>query len=118
MRIKRAVIKKAKKKKFLKAVKGYRGAASRRISLAKERFFKSGVYAYRGRKQKKRDYRRMWIIRINAAARLNGIRYNELIHGLKLAGVNINRKMLSEIAATDAEAFQEYVQIARSSLGQ
>ena len=79
-------------------------------------YFRSGVYSYVGRKDKKGQYRRMWIIRINAAARLNGMKYSQLIHGLKLAGVNINRKMLSEIAATDLNTFKEYVDIAKASL--
>jgi len=117
MRVKRAVIKKSKKKKYLKAVKGYRGATSRRYSLAKERFYRSGVYSYVGRKDKKGEYRRMWIVRINAAARLNDLKYNELIHGLKLAGVNINRKMLAEVAATDMDAFVNYANIAKEALG-
>lgn len=116
MRIKRAVMSKSKRKKFLKAAKGYRGALSRRVRLAKEMYFRSGVYSYVGRKDKKGQYRRMWIIRINAAARLNGMKYSQLIHGLKLAGVNINRKMLSEIAATDLNTFKEYVDIAKASL--
>jgi len=116
MRIKRGVLKKSKKKKFLKAVKGYRGAKSRRVSLAKEQYFRSGVYAFAGRKQKKRDYRKLWIVRINAAARMNGIKYNDLIHGLKEADVRINRKMLSELAATDMSAFKAYVDIAKGAL--
>ncbi len=116
MRIKRAVISKSKRKKFLKAAKGYRGALSRRVRLAKEMYFHSGVYSYVGRKDKKGQYRRMWIIRINAAARMSGMKYGELIHGLKLAGVSINRKMLSEIAATDLNTFKEYIDIAKASL--
>jgi large subunit ribosomal protein L20 len=116
MRIKRAVIKKSKRKKFLKSTKGYRGAASRRYSLAIERFYRSGVYSYVGRKDKKREYRKLWIVRINAAARMSGLRYNELIHGLKVAGVSINRKMLSEIAVNDFTAFEEYAKIAKEAL--
>ena len=116
MRVKRGVLKKSKKKRYLKAAKGYRGAKSRRVSLAKEQFFRSGVYAFAGRKQKKRDYRKLWIVRINAAARMNDIKYNELIHGLKEAGVRINRKMLSELAATDMNAFKAYVKIAKEAL--
>src|SRR6056297_2781000 len=116
MRIKRGVLKKSKKKRYLKAAKGYRGAKSRRVSLAKEQFFRSGVYAFAGRKQKKRDYRKLWIVRINAAARMHDMKYNELIHGLKEAGVKINRKMLAEIAATDLDAFKGYVDIAKENL--
>lgn len=116
MRIKRAVLSKSKRKKFLKAAKGYRGALSRRVNTAKEMYFKSGIYSYVGRKDKKGQYRRMWIIRISAAARMNGMKYNELIHGLKLAGVQINRKMLSEMAAKEFTVFKEYVEIAKASL--
>lgn len=116
MRIKRAVTSRKKKKKFLKAAKGYRGAMSRRYSLAKEQFYRSGAYAYQGRKKKKGDFRRLWITRINAAARNEGIKYNELIHGLKIANININRKMLSDIAINDYETFKEYVNIAKKAL--
>ncbi|WGS65275.1 50S ribosomal protein L20 [Marinitoga aeolica] len=116
MRVKRAVHAKKKRRKYLKAAKGYRGALSRRYVLAKQQFFRSGKYAYAGRKQKKRDFRRLWITRINAAARNEGLKYNDLIHGLKLAGVNINRKMLSELAVNDYEAFREYVNIAKEAL--
>ncbi len=116
MRVKRGVVKKSKKKKFLKAAKGYRGSKSRRLRLAKEQYYRSGTYSYAGRKQKKRDYRKMWIVRINAAARMHDMKYNELIHGLKEAGVKINRKMLAEIAATDLDAFKGYVDIAKENL--
>ncbi|MDY6894348.1 MAG: 50S ribosomal protein L20 [Thermotogota bacterium] len=118
MRIKRSVASRKKKKKYLKAAKGYTGALSRRYSLAKQQYYKSGKYSYAGRKNKKRDYRNLWITRINAAARAQGLKYNELIHGLKLANVDINRKMLSELAVNDPDGFNEYVNIAKQSLAE
>ncbi|ACR80143.1 MULTISPECIES: 50S ribosomal protein L20 [Kosmotoga] len=117
MRVKGGVNSKKKKRKYLKAAKGYRGALSRRYRLAKQYYIRSGVYAYVGRKQKKRDFRKLWITRINAAARMEGIKYSELIHGLKLSGVNINRKMLADLAVNDFEAFKEYVALAKEALG-
>lgn len=117
MRVKGGVNSKKKKRKYLKAAKGYRGALSRRYRLAKQYYIRSGVYAYVGRKQKKRDFRKLWITRINAAARMEGIKYSELIHGLKLAGVNINRKMLADLAVNDFEAFKEYAALAKEMLG-
>ncbi|AEH51977.1 50S ribosomal protein L20 [Pseudothermotoga thermarum] len=116
MRIKRAVHAKKKRKKYLKAAKGYRGALSRRYRLAKQHYFRAKMYAYIGRKLKKRNFRRIWITRINFAARQNGIKYSQLIHGLRLANVNINRKMLAELAVNDPAAFAEYVRIAKESL--
>ncbi len=116
MRVKGGVAAKKKKKKILKAARGYRGALSRRYRLAKQYYIKSGFYSYFGRKEKKRDFRKLWITRINAAARSLGIKYNELIHGLKEAGVNINRKMLADLAVNDFEAFKEYVSIARETI--
>ncbi|MDN5342812.1 MULTISPECIES: 50S ribosomal protein L20 [Oceanotoga] len=116
MRVKRAVNARKKRKKILKAAKGYRGALSRRYTLAKEQYLRNGNFEYADRKKKKRNYRRLWVTRINAAARMEGMKYNELIHGLKLANVNINRKMLAEIAATDMESFKEYVNIAKEAL--
>jgi large subunit ribosomal protein L20 len=116
MRIKRAVSAKKKKKKFLKHAKGYRGALKRRLVLAKQQFFRSGAYAFAGRKKKKGDFRRLWITRINAAARAEGLRYGDLIHGLKLANVNVNRKMLSEMAIYDIASFKEYIEIAKNAL--
>jgi len=117
MRVKGGVNSKKKKRKYLKAAKGYRGALSRRYRLAKQYYIRSGVYAYVGRKQKKRDFRKLWITRINAAARMEGIKYSELIHGLKLSGVNINRKMLADLAVNDFEAFKESVALAKEALG-
>ncbi|HOO75623.1 MAG: 50S ribosomal protein L20 [Thermotogae bacterium] len=116
MRVKRAMTARKKKKMFLKAAKGYSGAIGRRYRLAKQQFYKSGVYAYTGRKDKKGDFRRLWITRISAAARAEGMRYNELIHGLKIANVNINRKMLSDLAISDYDSFKEYIDIAKKAL--
>ena len=116
MRIKRAVHAKKKRKKFLKEAKGYRGAWSRRYKLAKQQYYRSGEYAYRGRKEKKRFMRRLWIIRINAFARQNGLKYNEFMHGLKLAGVEVNRKMLADLAVNNPEVMEKYVEMAKESL--
>ncbi len=103
-------------KRVLKLAKGYRGAKSKQFKTAKQAVMKSGVYAYVGRKQKKRDFRRLWIARINAAARQNGISYSQLMHGLKLAEMDINRKMLAELAVSDAAAFTALVEVAKSQL--
>ena len=96
--------------------KGYWGAKSKHFKMAKEAVMKSGNYAYIGRRQKKRDFRRLWITRINAACRMNGITYSAFINGLKKANINLNRKMLSEIAVADEKAFQELVNQAKSAL--
>jgi large subunit ribosomal protein L20 len=112
-RIKRGVIKRKKHKKVLKETKGYYGSHSRSYRLAKEELFKSLSYSYRDRKNRKRTFRELWIIRINAAARSNGISYNEFINGLKLANIEINRKMLSEIAVNDPGAFQKLAEMAK-----
>ncbi len=116
MRVKRAVHAKKKRRKVLKEAKGYRGALSRRYKLAKQMYIRSGVFAYAERKKKKRNMRKLWIIRINAAARNEGMKYSEFIHGLKVAGVQINRKMLADLAVNDPEAFKRYVEIAREAL--
>lgn len=116
MRIKRGITKKQRHKKVLKAAKGYRGAKGTRYTLAKEAVTKSGVYAYAGRKNKKRDMRALWITRINIAARNAGLKYSDLVHGLGLAGVNINRKMLADLAVYDIETFNSYVEVARKHL--
>ncbi|HCZ06449.1 MAG: large subunit ribosomal protein [Thermotogota bacterium] len=116
MRVKTSVAWRKKRKKILKRAKGYRGALSRRYRLAKQMYYRSGAFAFRGRKEKKRNFRRLWITRINIAARNEGLKYSDLIHGLKLAGVNINRKMLAELAVNDAEAFKAYVEIAKEAL--
>ncbi len=117
MRIKRSLhAKKKRRERFLKAAKGYRGAISRRYKLAKQHYYRAKWYAYVGRKIKKRDYRSIWISRINIAARQNGLKYSQLMHGLKLASIAVNRKMLAELAVNDPTAFVEYVKIAKEHL--
>ena len=115
MRIKRAVNGNKNRKKVLKLAKGYYGAKSKQFRVANEAVMKSQAYAFVGRKLKKRDFRTLWIARISAAARLNGISYSKLIHGLKNAGVQINRKMLSELAIYNAEAFTSLVETAKAN---
>ncbi len=115
-RIKRGVIKRKKHSKILKQTKGYYGSHSRSYRLAKEELLKSLSYAYRDRKAKKRTFRSLWITRINAAARANGLTYNAFINGLKLAKVDINRKMLSDIAVNDPLAFTKLTEIAKKQV--
>ena len=107
MRIKRAVNGVKKRRKILKQAKGYFGSKSRLYRVARQAVMKSLNYAYVGRKLKKRDFRQLWIARINAAARLNGLSYSRLMHGLKVAGIDLNRKVLADIAVNDAQAFTE-----------
>ena len=109
-RVKGAVHTRARHKKILKLAKGYRGAKSKLFRTANEAVMKSLVYAYRDRKQKKREFRQLWIARINAAARMNGMSYSRFMNGLKTAGIEINRKMLSEIAISDPGAFTKLVE--------
>ena len=116
MRVKRAVNGNKNRKKVLKLAKGYYGAKSKQFRVANEAVMKSQAYAFVGRKLKKRDFRSMWITRINAAARINGISYSKLIHGLKNAGVQVNRKMLSELAIYNAEAFTSLAETAKAHL--
>ena len=116
MRIKRAVNGVKKRRAILKAAKGYRGAKSKLYRVAREAVMKSGQYAYVGRKLKKRDMRSLWITRINAACRTNGISYSNFINGLKKANIELNRKVLAEIAATDAVAFTKLVESAKKAL--
>ncbi len=111
-RVKTARITRKKHKKVLKMAKGYYGAKSVRFRMAKQAVMKSLQYAYVGRKLKKRDFRKLWIARINAAARANGTNYSSLINGLKKAEININRKMLAEMAVNDPAAFTELVKVA------
>jgi len=115
-RVKRAVNANKKKKKVLKLAKGYFGAKSKQYKAASQAVMRSMSYAYVGRRLKKRDYRKLWIIRINAAARQNGISYSRLINGLKLAGVEINRKMLAEMAVNDPDGFTQVVDVAKKKL--
>ena len=112
-RVKNGAVTKARHKKVLKEAKGYFGSKHRLYKTAKEQLMHSGQYAYRDRRQKKRDFRKLWITRINAACRLNDISYSRFIEGLTKAGVEVNRKMLSEIAINDPKAFSELVKVAR-----
>ena len=114
-RVKTARTTRARHKKVLKQAKGYYGAKHYRYRNAKQAVMKSGMYAYVGRKDKKSDFRKLWITRINAAARSNGITYSNLIAGLKKANVTINRKMLAEIAVSDPKAFTEIVEVAKNA---
>ena len=115
-RVKGALATRKRRKRVLKLAKGYRGAKSKQFRTAKQAVMKSLVYAYIGRKQRKRDFRRLWITRISAAAKLNGINYSQFMNGLKKAGVDINRKMLSEIAIADPAAFTQLVEKAKAAL--
>ena len=114
-RVKTAIITRNKHKKILKRAKGYYGAKHYRFRMAKQAVMKSGMYAYVGRKDRKSNFRKLWISRINAAARMNGITYSNLINGLKKANVVINRKMLAEIAVSDPKAFTEIAEIAKKA---
>ena len=105
----------ARHNKVLKAAKGYRGGKSRLYKTAKEAVERSMVYAFRDRKQRKRDYRKLWIMRINAAARVHGMSYNAFIHGLKASQIDINRKVLADIAVHDAEAFARLAEAAKQA---
>jgi len=115
-RVKRGVTKHQRHKKVLKLAKGYRGAKSKLFRPANEQVMHSLAYAYVHRKDKKGDFRKLWIARINAAARLNGISYSRMMDGLKKAGVTINRKMLADLAVNDAAAFTELVNVAKAQL--
>lgn len=115
-RIKGAMATRKRRKKTLKLAKGYFGAKHRLFKTAKEAVMKSGNYAYIGRKQKKRDFRRLWITRISAGAKMNGMNYSTLMNGLKKANVEINRKMLSEIAISDPAAFTALCEQAKAAL--
>ncbi len=108
-RVKGAMKTRARHKKILKLAKGYRGAKSKLFRTANQAVMKSLAYAYRDRKAKKREFRQLWIARINAAARMNGISYSKFMNGLKNKGIEINRKMLAEIAVSDPEAFKSLV---------
>ena len=116
MRIKRGVNAVKKRRKILRAAKGYFGLKSTNYRIAREAVMKSGNYAYVGRRLKKRDMRSLWIARINAAARANGLSYSKLIHGLKLANIDLNRKSLAEIAVNDATTFARLAETAKAKL--
>ncbi len=115
-RVKGAMATRKRRKRVLKLAKGYRGAKSKLFRTAKEAVMKSLSYAYIGRKQKKRDFRKLWIARISAACKLNGTTYSKFMNGLKKADINMNRKMLSEIAIADPAAFSELVEKAKAAL--
>ena len=116
MRIKRAVTAQKKKRKIMKQAKGYFGAKSKLYRVAREAVMKSGQYAYVGRRLKKRDFRRLWIARINAAARMNDLSYSRLMHGLKVAGIDLNRKVLADIAINDAQTFTALCEQAKAAI--
>ena len=115
-RVKGAMMTRKRRKKILKLAKGYWGSKSRHFKMAKQAVMKSGNYAYIGRKQRKRDFRRLWITRISAGCHMNGVNYSTFMNGLKKAGVTLNRKMLSEIAIADPQAFTALVEKAKAAL--
>ena len=115
-RVKGGTVAKNRRRKVLKEAKGYFGSKHRLFKTAQEQLFHSGAYAYRDRKANKRNFRKLWITRINAACRMNDISYSKFMNGLAKAGIEINRKMLSEMAINDEKAFQELVKISRSAL--
>ena len=115
-RVKGAMMTRKRRNRVLKAAKGYWGSKSKHFKMAKQAVMKSGNYAYIGRKQKKRDFRALWITRISAQAKVCGINYSQLMHGLKKAGINLNRKMLAEMAVSDKEAFANIVELAKAAL--
>jgi large subunit ribosomal protein L20 len=112
-RVKRSVSARKKRRKVLKEAKGYWGRKHSSYRFAKEQVQRSGMYAYRDRRTRKRDFRRLWIVRINAAARREGLSYSELMYGLKRSGVEVNRKMLADVAVNDRDAFRRFVELAR-----
>ena len=114
-RVKTAIITRKKHKKILKRAKGYYGAKHYRFRMAKQAVMKSGMYAYVGRKDKKSNFRKLWIARINAAARMNGTTYSKLIAGMKKANIVVNRKMLAELAVNDPKAFTKIVETAKKA---
>ena len=115
MRIKRTVNALKKRRKILKLAKGYYGNKSKSYRIAREAVMKSLNYAYIGRRLRKRDFRKLWIARINAAARQNGLSYSKLMHGLKVAGINLNRKVLADLAVNDAQAFASLAEKAKAA---
>ncbi|WP_153730627.1 50S ribosomal protein L20 [Sporosarcina obsidiansis] len=115
-RVKGGTVTRKRHKRVLKLAKGYFGSKHRLYKVANQQVMKSFNYAYRDRRQKKRDFRKLWITRINAAARMNGLSYSTLMHGLKLAGIDVNRKMLADLAVTDAQAFAQLAETAKKSV--
>ncbi|MBQ9791403.1 MAG: 50S ribosomal protein L20 [Clostridia bacterium] len=116
MRIKRAVNAVKKRRKILRSAKGYWGARSKLYRVARQAVMKSGQYAYIGRKLKKRDFRKLWIARINAGCRMNDMSYSQFMHGLKVANINLNRKVLADLALTDEKAFADLVATAKKAI--
>ena len=116
-RIKGAVTTRKRRKRTLKLAKGYWGAKSKHYKMANQAVMKSLTYAYVGRKRRKRDFRRIWIMRINAACKSNGMNYSRFMYGLKLSGINLNRKMLSEMAIHEPEAFSQLCGTAKTAIG-
>jgi large subunit ribosomal protein L20 len=115
-RVKGGTVTRKRRKKVLKLAKGFFGSKHRLYKVANQQVMKSHMYAYRDRRQKKRDFRKLWITRINAAARMNGLSYSRLMHGLKLAGIEVNRKMLADLAVADEKAFAELATAAKAQL--
>ena len=115
-RVKRGVTTHAKHKALLKKARGYYGARSRTFRVAKQAVIRAGQYAYRDRRQRKRNFRSLWIVRINAAARLNGLSYSRMMNGIAKAGIEIDRKILSDLAVTDAETFSKIAEKAKQAL--
>lgn len=115
-RVKGGTVTRKRRKKVLKLAKGFFGSKHRLYKVANQQVMKSHMYAYRDRRQKKRDFRKLWITRINAAARMNGLSYSRLMHGLKLAGIEVNRKMLADLAVADEKAFAELAIAAKKGL--
>ena len=115
-RVKRAMMTRKRRNRTLKLAKGYWGSKSKHFKMAKRALMKSGAYAYAGRRMKKRDFRQLWITRISAACKANGMNYSTFMHGLKLAEVQIDRKMLAELAVNDKAAFTQLVELSKSKL--
>ena len=115
-RVKGAMMTRKRRKSMLKAAKGYWGAKSKHFKMAKQAVMKSGNYAFAGRKMKKRDFRKLWITRISAQAKANGMNYSTFMHGLKLAGIDLNRKMLADLAVSDKEAFAALAEKSKAAL--
>ncbi|CAM3961306.1 50S ribosomal protein L20 [Mesobacillus subterraneus] len=112
-RVKGGTVTRKRRKKVIKLAKGYYGSKHTLYKVANQQVMKSLMYAFRDRRQKKRDFRKLWIARINAAARMNGLSYSRMMHGLKLAGIEVNRKMLAELAVSDAQAFAQLAETAK-----
>ena len=115
-RVKGGTVSRQRRKKVLKLAKGYFGSKHRLYKVANQQVMKSGNYAFRDRRQKKRDFRKLWITRINAAARMNGLSYSRLMHGLKLSGIEVNRKMLADLAVNDLNAFNQLADATKAQL--